>query len=208
MEDGLGWKPGRLIGGRRRPAEAHRALPTRRERIEPELLPGLDNSVRNLFWDLLVNEVVGRTHADDLVHLYAALAREFAGQYLVSAPMYFYFAIYEELWKLPHGTLANPALDQAIHEAHPSFREDVRIFVATFYGLVDVRLQFIYFCGCLSRYLPPGTIWFELDPLSRLLKKCPLAPGPTTRYHDVCPLDRVERQHAGRRRAAGRHVQL
>ncbi|MBM3270856.1 MAG: hypothetical protein FJZ01_24760, partial [Candidatus Sericytochromatia bacterium] len=54
----------------------------------------------------------------------------------------------------------------------------------------------------------PAILPLVVSTLNRLLKKCPLAPGPTTRYHDVCPLDRVERQHAGRRRAAGRHVQL
>lgn len=119
--------------------------------LEKRLVPGLKQSLTNLFFDLLVNEHVGRTRADELIAVY----RGFLAENPELAPVFaFYLAIYEELWQRPPGTLL--PLDKAgeLEKAYPGFRAEARVFVQTFYDLHDVHLQFVYFCCRFLRYIP------------------------------------------------------
>ncbi len=129
---------------------------------EQRLLPGLKQSLTNLFYDLQVNEVVGRTHAADLCAVYRGAQRLQRGG--DAAPLFcFYLAIYEELWGRPPGDLVPKEQLGAMEERYPGFRAEARMFAQTFYGLPSQRLQFLYFCGTFIRYIEkPDELTYSL----------------------------------------------
>jgi len=123
------------------------------EVMERRLIPGLKQSLTNLFFDLLVNESVGRTRAEELCAVY----RGFVGQGKavdVSPLFFFYLAIYEELWGKEPGALVPKALIPKMEGDYPGCRADARVFAQTFYDLEGIYLQFAYFCCCFLRYIP------------------------------------------------------
>ncbi|MCC6464879.1 MAG: hypothetical protein IT463_06010 [Planctomycetes bacterium] len=121
--------------------------------MEKRLLPGLSSSLTNLFFDLQVNEVVGRTLHSQLCDVYRSFRRQAAD---TGNPVYnFYLAIYEELWALPAGDLLPEGATEAMNKAYPGWRIEARVFAQTFYALADDYLQFAYFCGRFARYQPP-----------------------------------------------------
>jgi hypothetical protein len=127
------------------------ALAASLQLLEKRLIPGLRQSLTNLFFDLLVNEFVGRTRADELCRVYQGFVR--------SAPepiplFSFYLAVYEELWGKPAGHLVPRAAAAAMDGAYPGWRAEARVFVQTFYSLPSVHLQFVYFCSRFVRYVP------------------------------------------------------
>ena len=124
------------------------------EILEGQLLPNLQSSLLNLFFDLQVNELVGRTLADQLCMVYIGHRATFENK-PPSALFDFYLACYEELWGKPPGTLVAPARLEAMEHLFAGWRGEARMFVQTFYALPDVFLQFIYFCSVFIRYLPP-----------------------------------------------------
>ncbi len=64
--------------------------------LEQRLIPGLRQSLTNLFFDLLVNEVVGRTRDAELSAVYRGFLEKGKGE---ASPLFcYYLAIYEELW--------------------------------------------------------------------------------------------------------------
>lgn len=124
--------------------------------MEQRLLPGMTQSLTNLFYDLQVNEVVGRTHAKDLCQVYQGF-RRVPGQGGMSALFFFYLAVYEELWGHEPGTLVPASAMAPMEERFPGLRVEARMFAQTFYALPHPRLQFVYFCATFIRYLPsPG----------------------------------------------------
>lgn len=122
--------------------------------MEQKLLPFLGSSLLNLFFDLQVNEFVGRTHAGDLAAVYRAFRDDTKGE---GSPLFnFYLACYEELWNLPPNDLLTAGAPAAMDKGYPGWRAEARQFVQTFYDLPDDFLQFAYFCGRFARYVPPG----------------------------------------------------
>ncbi|HZI15715.1 MAG TPA: M48 family metalloprotease, partial [Myxococcus sp.] len=129
---------------------------------EQRLIPGLKQSLTNLFYDLQVNEVVGRTHARELCEVYRGFQRVQGGKD-VSPLFCFYLALYEELWGRPPGDLMPQAQLGPMEERYPGFRAEARMFAQTFYGLPSQRLQFLYFCGTFIRYIDkPGELTYSL----------------------------------------------
>ena len=119
--------------------------------LEKRLIPGLRQSLTNLFFDLLVNEFVGRTRKDELCHVYQGFVKD-AGK---PVPLFsFYLAVYEELWGKPSGHLVPQKAVATMNKAYPGWRAEARIFVQTFYALPGVHLQFVYFCSRFLRYIP------------------------------------------------------
>lgn len=119
--------------------------------LEKRLLPGLRQSLTNLFFDLLVNEFVGRTRADELCAVYQGFVKDGAKP----VPLFsFYLAVYEELWGKPAGHLVPTRALRPMEKTYPGWRADARIFVQTFYTLPNVHLQFVYFCARFVRYIP------------------------------------------------------
>lgn len=118
--------------------------------LEQRLIPGLRQSLTNLFFDLLVNEVVGRTRAAELAAVYRGFLEKAKGG---SSPLFcYYLAIYEEQWSRDDLV---PALQrEPMEAAYPGWRGDARMFVQTFYALTDIHLQFVYFCARFLRYVP------------------------------------------------------
>lgn len=128
--------------------------------VEQRLMPGLKSSLTNLFFDLQVNEVVGRTRAEELAAVYRGFA-ERDGE--VSPLFWFYLAIYEELWGLEAGALAPAAQAEAMEKQYPGCRAEARMFAQTFWALPDVYLQFVYFCSRFLRYVPvPSQFDYEI----------------------------------------------
>jgi hypothetical protein len=120
--------------------------------LEQRLIPGLRQSLTNLFFDLQVNEEVGRTRARELGDVYRGfLATQ---KEPVSALFFFYLAIYEELWGLAAGTLAPAAEEAKLEKEYPGLRADARMFAQTFWALSSTYLQFVYFCSRFIRYIP------------------------------------------------------
>lgn len=119
--------------------------------LEQRLLPGLSQSLTNLFYDLLVNEHVGRTRAQELIRVYRGFVA--AGDGEISPLFAFYLTIYEELWGEPAGSLVPEAAFTKLEEKYPGTRADARVFVETFYELATVQLKFVYFCCRFLRYV-------------------------------------------------------
>ena len=118
--------------------------------LEKRLIPGLKQSLTNLFFDLLVNEHVGRTRADELIAVY----RGFLGKSETTSPLFFfYLAIYEELWSRPAGMLVPVPQIAAMEEKYPGCRTDAKVFAQTFYSLTSIHKQFVYFCSRFIRFI-------------------------------------------------------
>lgn len=118
--------------------------------LEKRLIPGLRQSLTNLFFDLQVNEVVGRTRKEELCRVY----RGFLARQPACPPLFaFYLAAYEELWGSGCGALVPKQVAVTMDEAYPGWRAEARVFVQTFYSLPKVQLQFVYFCSRFVRYL-------------------------------------------------------
>jgi hypothetical protein len=128
--------------------------------LEKRLIPGLGQSLTNLFYDLLVNEFVGRTRAEELARVY----RGFIATGGMPPPLFcFYLAIYEELWAMPAGSLVPKAALAGMEKEYPGWRAEARHFVETFYTLPSVYLQFVYFCSRFVRYIPdPAKLAFVI----------------------------------------------
>jgi hypothetical protein len=120
------------------------------EILQRRLIPWYRPSLTNLFFDLQVNEVVGRTMADQLCRVYAGFARE-AGT--VDPLFATYLAVYEELWALDAGALLGRAVPRDMESRFPAWRSSARLFAQTFWALPDPVLQFVYFCSVFQRYL-------------------------------------------------------
>ncbi|MBU8895667.1 hypothetical protein DRW03_20250 [Corallococcus sp. H22C18031201] len=120
--------------------------------LEQRLLPGLKQSLTNLYFDLQVNEYVGRTHAPALCAVYQGFLRR-PGSAPPSPLFCFYLALYEELWGLPPGHLVPAERLAPLEEAYPGTRAEARVFAQTFYSLSEPREQFLYFCATFIRYL-------------------------------------------------------
>lgn len=118
--------------------------------LELRLIPGLKQSLTNLFFDLQVNEVVGRTRADELCAVYRGFVRQSKE---LSPVFFFYLAIYEELWGKGEAALVPKAQVKPMEKEFPGCRADARVFSQTFYELPGVYLQFIYFCSRFLRYV-------------------------------------------------------
>lgn len=117
------------------------------------LMPNTQAPFINLFLDLRVNEVVGRTHATQLIEVYRGFNRETP----LSSPLFgFYLAIYEELWALPEGTLVPVETRAAFEKQFPGFTGDARMACQTLYALDGLLLQFAYFVSRASRYVEPN----------------------------------------------------
>jgi len=120
--------------------------------LEQRLIPGLKQSLTNLFFDLLVNEYVGRTRAEELAAVYRGFLKAAGGE---TSPLFcFYLAIYEELWGLDPASLVPAGMVETMDTSYPGWRADARMFVQTFYALTDVHLQFVYFVSTFIRYIP------------------------------------------------------
>lgn len=119
---------------------------------EQRLIPGLKQSLTNLFYDLQVNEVVGRTHAAELAEVYRGFQRVRGGKD-TSPLFFFYLAIYEELWGLAPGQLTPPKHEAPLEQRFPGIRAEARMFAQTFYALPGPRLQFLYFCATFIRFI-------------------------------------------------------
>ncbi|HSB60744.1 MAG TPA: M48 family metalloprotease [Vicinamibacteria bacterium] len=129
--------------------------------LEQRLVPGLKQSLTNLFFDLLVNEHVGRTRAAELQAVYRGFLRESAEE---ASPLFlFYLAVYEELWGLDPGRLVPPGRLAPMEKDYPGWRAQARMFVQTFYALATVHRQFVYFCSAFIRYIPdPSTLSYRI----------------------------------------------
>jgi len=127
------------------------ALAASLQLLEQRLIPGLKQSLTNLFFDLLVNEFVGRTRADELCRVYQGFVKDGGPP----VPLFgFYLAVYEELWGKPAGQLVPKKALSTMSKAYPGWRAEARMFVQTFYALPGVHLQFVYFCSRFLRYIP------------------------------------------------------
>jgi len=139
------------------------ALAASLQLLEKRLVPGLKQSLTNLFFDLLVNEFVGRTRADELCRVYQGFVRD-AKQVV---PLFaFYLAVYEELWGKPAGHLVPKKTLAEVEKSYPGFRAEARVFVQTFYTLPGIQLQFVYFCATFLRYIPDPEKLVYVIPLS------------------------------------------
>ena len=131
--------------------------------LEQRLIPGLKQSLTNLFFDLQVNELVGRTRAEELCAVYRGFLKTAGGE--TSPLFFFYLAIYEELWGLDPTSLVPEGMVETMDKAYPGWRADARMFVQTFYALTDVHLQFVYFVATFIRYIPDPSKLEYLIPL-------------------------------------------
>ncbi len=119
--------------------------------LESQLMPVGSPSLLNLFFDLQVNEVVGRTMADDLCRVYHGFSRLADAR---MAPLFcFHLAIHEELWAKNPGTLVPDKHRSQMDTRFPGWQADARVFADTFFALPGAHLQFVYFCSRFLRYL-------------------------------------------------------
>ena len=125
------------------------------EVLQERLIPAWPESLTNLFFDLLVNEVVGRTRSAELVAVYRGFLAHAGGR--VSPLFAAYLAALAEVWGLGEGDLLPADAGRDMELRHPGFRAEARVFAQTFWALPGIHLQFTYFCCHVIRYLPdPG----------------------------------------------------
>lgn len=129
----------------------HLGLVASLEVMQRRLLPDVEESLTNLFFDLQVNEVVGRTRAEELAAVYRGFLKRSRGL----PPSFAYFlAVQEELFEL-ESPILTPSVSAVMDREHPGWRADARQFAQTFYDLTDQHLQFAYFCSRFLPYLDP-----------------------------------------------------
>jgi hypothetical protein len=130
--------------------------------LEQRLIPGLKQSLTNLFFDLQVNEVVGRTHAEELCEVYRGFQRT-QPKAQMSPLFFFYLVLYEELWARLPGDMVPKTQLKPMEKAFPGYRAEAKMFVQTFYALTDMRLQFLYFCATFIRFIEkPDAVEFVI----------------------------------------------
>jgi len=119
--------------------------------LESQIMPAGGPSLLNLFFDLQVNEVVGRTMADDLGRIYRGFSRLAPAR---MAPLFcFHLAIHEELWGTAPGTLVSEDRRQEMDTQFPGWQADARVFADTFFALPGAHLRIVYFCSRFLRYI-------------------------------------------------------
>jgi len=133
--------------------------------LEKRLIPGLAQSLTNLFFDLLVNEHVGRTRHQELCAVYRGFQAQ--SKEPMSPLFFFYLAIYEELWSLEPGSLVPKDQIEAMEKKHPGCRSDARVFAQTFYAIAGIHKQFVYFCSCFIRYIEDPSKFTYMIPLAK-----------------------------------------
>lgn len=142
---------------------------------ERALLPFAKFSLTNLFTDLLINERLGHELKDDLVAIYVAFAKDadafVDAQRKPRIPMRngseseqppeprpdfaftFVMCAYEELWKLPPGTLLGER-GKLLDRQFPGARADAQLLVERLFVLgPNLPLQYLFFLSVLTRYL-------------------------------------------------------
>lgn len=122
-------------------------------------------SLTNLFFDLQVNEWVGRERAAELQTVYRGFLRQSSSP--PSDLFAFYLMIYEELWGLVPGDLAGEARIASLEGSFPGAAADARMFAQTFWSLPDSYVQFVYFIAIFARYLPANGGAGEPFPMTR-----------------------------------------
>jgi hypothetical protein len=135
--------------------------------LEKRLIPGLQQSLTNLFFDLLVNEHVGRTRHQELCAVYRGFQKQLKAKEKMSPVFLFYLAVYEELWNLEPGALVPKEQLGAIEKSYAGFRNDARVFAQTFYAIAGIHRQFVYFCSRFIRYIEDPTTFVYLSPFGK-----------------------------------------
>lgn len=133
--------------------------------VERRLIPGLKQSLTNLFFDLLVNEHVGRTRHQELCAVYRGFNAQSKGE--ISPLFFFYLAIYEELWGMKPGELVPGDQIEPMEKKYPGCRSDARVFAQTFYAIVGIHKQFAYFCARFIRYIEDPEKLVYVIPLAK-----------------------------------------
>ncbi|MEN9799948.1 MAG: hypothetical protein RL653_3645 [Pseudomonadota bacterium] len=96
----------------------------------------------NLFFDLLINETVGRDE-ELRGHLQALYRVDTKGP---PSPLFtFYLAIYDALWGTPRHL--SPVAKQPV-------QDKAEVFAQTFFGLSSLHDQFAYFCAAFAPFIP------------------------------------------------------
>jgi hypothetical protein len=135
--------------------------------LEKRLIPGLQQSLTNLFFDLLVNEHVGRTRHQELCAVYRGFQKQLKPKQKMSPVFCFYLAVYEELWNLEPGALLPGDQLPELERHYPGFRSDAKVFAQTFYGVAGIHRQFVYFCARIIRYIEDPTKFVYVSPFGK-----------------------------------------
>ena len=135
--------------------------------LEKRLIPGLQQSLTNLFFDLLVNEHVGRTRHQELCAVYRGFQKQLKPKEKMSPVFLFYLAVYEELWNLEPGALVPQDQLGPTEKSYPGFRNDARVFTQNFYAIAGIHKQFVYFCSRFIRYIEDPTQFVYVSPFGK-----------------------------------------
>jgi hypothetical protein len=129
------------------------AVQARLRLLEQALIPLENYSFINLFTDFLINAHLGPKLKDQLVRIYQAFDPHEGWK---NDPAFlFYLAAYEELWRLPAGTLMNDVVNE-FDRCFPNYRAEAQLLGQNVFGLgPNLYTQFVYFLSVLSRYVKP-----------------------------------------------------
>lgn len=133
------------------------SVQARMRMLERSLLPFENFSLINLFTDLMINEHLGHKLRDQLVAVYQAFTGESAfhqkDQGEINPSFLFYMAIYEELWRMPPGSLMGSRW-KSFEESFPGYRAEAQVLSQDVFHLgPNIYTQFLYFVSVLTRYL-------------------------------------------------------
>ncbi len=140
-----------------------------------ELFARFPASYLNLFYDLLINEAVGRepTLRAQLQGLYRALSTPEP-----SSLFEFYLATYDALWGTP-GMLA-PTAPRAL-------ADKAELFAQTFFALSSIHEQFAYFCAVFAPFILESLASSEKDAREDPLAGDVALPSPEDYPADLTP---------------------
>ncbi|MCA9068094.1 MAG: hypothetical protein KDA84_04190, partial [Planctomycetaceae bacterium] len=133
------------------------SVQARMRMLERSLLPFENFSLINLFTDLMINEHLGHKLRDQLVAVYQAFTGEGAfhekDKQEINPSFLFYMAIYEELWRMPPGSLMGPYWE-SFADSFPGYRAEAQVLSQDVFHLgPNIYTQFLYFLSVLTRYL-------------------------------------------------------
>ncbi|MBI2378094.1 MAG: hypothetical protein HYV07_29095 [Deltaproteobacteria bacterium] len=129
--------------------------------LERQLIPFEDYSLVNLFTDLMINEQLGAELSGELAMIYrvywdaghTARRSSLEERWSFDPAFCLYLTIYEELWRLPRGSIvgaAAPWLDERFAGA----RSDAQLLASDLFILgPNLYTQFLFFVSVVARYV-------------------------------------------------------
>jgi hypothetical protein len=175
------------------------AVHARMRMLEKSLLPLKDDTLTNLFTDLMINDALRPRFEDQLCRVYQSFTSEY--NWRADPAFIFYLAVYEERWGRAPGSLMGAKCEEQFARAYPSYRAEAQVLGQDLFHLgPNIYTQFLYFVSVTSRYvLPKG----KKEPVAADPYSCGCGEPSPDDWADALTPDAREREAIRRARDEG-----